>query len=64
MRKTGIPKLDPSSDRLTELFEEPVSFYALAVDNNPNTDAGGMKITLATYPLPFLNPFDSFQTPT
>ena len=40
MRKTGIPKLDPSSDRLSELFEEPVSFYALAVDNNPNTDAG------------------------
>jgi len=40
MRKTGIPKLDPSSDLLTELFEEPVSFYALAVDNNPNTDAG------------------------
>ncbi|MEL0005585.1 MAG: LamG-like jellyroll fold domain-containing protein, partial [Opitutales bacterium] len=40
MRKTGIPQFDPSSDRLSELFEEPVSFYALAVDNNPNTDAG------------------------
>ena len=40
MRKTGIPKLDPSSDLLSELFEEPVSFYALAVDNNPSTDTG------------------------
>ncbi|MDA0343667.1 MAG: LamG domain-containing protein, partial [Verrucomicrobia bacterium] len=61
MRKTGIPKLDPSSDFLTELFEEPVSFYALAVDNNPNTDAGwntdyiGYDANSISYPFAFFS---------
>ncbi|HAF58755.1 MAG TPA: hypothetical protein DCL00_04120, partial [Opitutae bacterium] len=41
MRKTGIPKFDPGSERLEDFFEEPVQVYAIAVDNDPNTDTGG-----------------------
>ena len=61
MRKQGIPKLDPSSDLLSELFEEPVSFYALAVDNDPSTDAGwntdyiGYDANSISYPYAFFS---------
>ena len=61
MRKQGIPQLDPSSDLLSELFEEPVSFYALAVDNEPSTDAGwntdyiGYDANSISYPFAFFS---------
>ena len=41
MRKTGIPKFDPANEILEGFFQEPVSFFALAANNNPNSDSGG-----------------------
>ena len=40
IRKSGIPAFDPGSDQLTELFKDPVSFYAIASNNNPATEGG------------------------
>ena len=40
MRKNGIPQFDPGRDILSDFFEEPVNFYAIAIDNNPATDSG------------------------
>ena len=40
VRKTGIPRFDPGSERLEDFFEEPVQVYAIAVDDDPNTDTG------------------------
>ena len=54
IRKTGIPRFDPGSERLEDFFEEPVQVYAIAVDNDPNTDTDGIWTTLVMNRLPFL----------
>ena len=40
LRENGFPQFDPGRDILSDFFEEPVNFYAIAVDNNPATDSG------------------------
>ena len=39
-RKSGIQAFDPGSEQLTDLFKDPVSFYAIASNNNPATEGG------------------------
>ena len=40
MRKTGIPKFDPANEILED-FSRASNFFALAANNNPNSDSGG-----------------------